>query len=367
LSELRSVVRIIEGRPVLPRNKMNSNDVINNIERLNLYGTWQWIDGSAIAIKVHKNGNLHVKIHPIVVAKMNDVLAMRYPKALPAASRCVKRATAKKAPVIIKADDMLPWEVVEALGYIRRKSAKMMSLSREEGAVFESLPSFAYIALYSVKEKEVLAVNEIMEWIGAAPVLNQDGAIVGWRSDVDIIPIIDLIAIKGGLPNVQSYQFYPSKGDIGEEAADLLHSSLDDDGNFEYCEPHGGHGDLAKHLPLVRTKVVELSPVNALLLKTNGYDVHEGDFLDYAAKTSRRFDGILMNPPFNDGQAYSHTNAALGLLKEKGVLVAIIPSSAIEKLERAHSDKYAISRSGPKINAFEGVNVVVEVVKFTEK
>ena len=52
------------------------------------------------------------------------------------------------------------------------------------------------------------------------------------------------------------------------------------------------------------------------------WDVHEGDFLAY--RTDQRFDRVLMNPPFEEGQDRRHVQHAYELLKPGGRLVAVM-------------------------------------------
>lgn len=91
------------------------------------------------------------------------------------------------------------------------------------------------------------------------------------------------------------------------------------------------------------------------------------DFLKYAKTTKARFNGVLMNPPFKDMQAYTHTAMAMSLLKDNGVLVSIIPASARCQLIKDYGKHYTITHSKPYCNQFEDANVTVEVVTVIKK
>jgi hypothetical protein len=364
LTELRSIVNIVEGRAPIPRSVMNSNMLLKRIEWEGLYGEWQWIEGNAMALKYHKSETMHLKVNPVTAAKMNDILAMRYPTALPSSSRDIKRARRKNAPVTRKTDDVLSFNVVTGLDEIRSKPVPRFE--REEQYSFDVAPPFVYISLgWESDKREEKARNDVMTWLGASEIRDDNGFLLGWRSEYNLKPALSEVIIRSSLPNVQSYQFYPSKGQVGERAAQWLISSLDDDGTFEYIEPHAGHGHLARHLPKERTTAVELSTINAAVLRGAGFDVHCRDFLKYAETCTQRFDGVLMNPPFTDGQAIEHTVTAAMLLKPKGVLVAILPMGSGELLKAKLEGNYDCERSAPIENAFEGVNVTVELVKIS--
>ena len=66
-----------------------------------------------------------------------------------------------------------------------------------------------------------------------------------------------------------------------------------------------------------------------------------------------------MNPPFSDGRAVEHFNAAAGLLKVGGILVAILPASLKGKLA---IDGAEIQYSRVIENAFHGVGTNVSVI-----
>ena len=357
LNELRAVISIIEGKEPIPREKMGNNQLIKDIEMTRQYGAWQWVDGNALAIRYYKKGTLHVAINAVAAAKMNDVLAMRYANAIPGPARNVKRASTKsRSAPLLKREDCLTYQQTEALDQIvRAHHIDILRALRQLG-----VQDGGYLFNTSNDLRDTF-VNDVMSWLGAEAIY-QDGKLLCWRSDYDIWCVLAEIRLRGALPNIKSHQFYPSKGNIGERAAEVFWSHVEDAGDKRYCEPHGGHGDLAAYLPQERTTVVELSPVNAALLKAKGFDVHCGDFLPFAERHYGQYDGILMNPPFEDGQAYLHTDEAIRCLVPGGVLVAIIPGSARAKIEDKWRELATVTHSETIIGAFEGVNVAVEIV-----
>lgn len=99
-------------------------------------------------------------------------------------------------------------------------------------------------------------------------------------------------------------------------------------------EPSAGHGSIAKAMRDVGARVycVEIDGEAVSLLRADGLDVHQGDFLDY--KVEETWDRIVMNPPFAKGQAVRHVTHALSILDARGVLVAVLPAGVRTNTQR---------------------------------
>ena len=95
-------------------------------------------------------------------------------------------------------------------------------------------------------------------------------------------------------------------------------------------EPSAGVGNIADCFPHKSNALcVEISSLHCKILSEKGFTYQEEDFLTFAKKieNSNKFDRVVMNPPFSDGRALSHLQAAYDCLKEGGRLVAILPAS----------------------------------------
>lgn len=100
----------------------------------------------------------------------------------------------------------------------------------------------------------------------------------------------------------------------------------------ELLEPQGGTGNLVfaaistnwdQHTITVIEQNYDLvSFMRERFCDTNLQVLHSC-FIDYAASTQKRFDGIICNPPFKT--AKRHIQHALSVLKEGGVIVALVP------------------------------------------
>lgn len=129
--------------------------------------------------------------------------------------------------------------------------------------------------------------------------------------------------------------FYPTPPDLATEMAqqinlDFVHTVL---------EPSAGKGDLVDAL-VNRDKIhnyqrctldvdcIELNPDLRLILKGKGYRVVHDDFMTF--DTFKRYDAIIMNPPFRDGER--HLMKALDLLKDGGQIVCLLNAETLRNL-----------------------------------
>jgi len=72
------------------------------------------------------------------------------------------------------------------------------------------------------------------------------------------------------------------------------------------------------------------------ILKAKGYETESRDFIEWL--TERRFDRVLMNPPFENLQDIDHIQKAHGLLADGGRLVSVVSSGPFFR-----SDKKSLS------------------------
>jgi predicted RNA methylase len=174
------------------------------------------------------------------------------------------------------------------------------------------------------------------------------------RFDFDASEVLNEVILSGCIPDRRSHQFYPTPPAVAAvvlEAAQI--------GERDRClEPSAGQGALAALMPRDRTLCIEISALHCAVLTSKGCRVEQRDFLEWAQGTSERFDRICMNPPFADGRARSHVEAAAGLLKPGGRLVAVLPASMKDKL-RIEDLKHTWSDAMTGEFDHTGVSVVV--------
>lgn len=354
VDDLRVVMAIVLGRAPVKTSRAMSYDIINNLRRNNTFGEWVTLDGGALRVKLFKVGTLHAELHPDAIYKLNDVLSMLYPHAIP---ECFRRAP-KKASVDFPQpiSNTLPIEVLADLNELKRINVRCDIDLRREYEGYEIIYSFARVDLRNEAETE-----SVLYALGGQKI-----NITCWTFDYDITEhVIPTLLRTGVMPNKQSFQYYPSKGDVGAMAANTLRSHIDD--TCTILEPSIGQAHLADHFgDTARFVGVELSPVNLAVTKTKGYKCELGDFLSWANTCDRLFSAILMNPPFKDRQALAHTIRAAQLLDKDGVLVAIVPagaqSEAISETISNNFKGYRISKTDTQHNAFDDASVSVDII-----
>lgn len=133
--------------------------------------------------------------------------------------------------------------------------------------------------------------------------------------------------ISGLEDKVRGYKisgFFPTPRPVARKLvayADLTHRQ-------DILEPSAGNGLLADvmveettHLESEDIDVCEVNSDLRQILELKGYNLVGRDFLDYKAK---KYDRIVMNPPFEKDQDINHVYHAYDLLKDGGVLVSVM-------------------------------------------
>lgn len=115
--------------------------------------------------------------------------------------------------------------------------------------------------------------------------------------------------------------FFPTPRVVVELLVDMAEICT----NQEVLEPSAGSGSIAdvilEEIPSAHLTLIELSSTLNDLLEEKGYQPLRRDFLEFQG---RKFDRILMNPPFEHCQDIKHVRHAFDLLKPGGRLVAIV-------------------------------------------
>jgi len=311
INDLRCVVAKFMGRD---EPKYQSSSAVVEALKGN-WGEWFSIDGGALRIRLYKKGTAHLEVHPDMAWRLNCVLARLHPTAIPAEFRRRPRRAPKEFAVI---ERPLPFKVLEILGDLEPASRRV---SKEWPERYEKVPN-ALRLRYSERNQVALAEAEtIIEAIGGVKTPQ------GWyQFDYPAGEVITRIVVSGCIPDTVSHQFYPTSRKLAEIAAELA----DIDELHTVLEPEAGQGDLAELLPKERTTCVEISALRCDILRARGFKTVQADFLAWAQEQlakGARFDRVVMNPPFADGRAVTHVEAASDLVAAGGRLVAILPAS----------------------------------------
>lgn len=319
-------------------------------------GKWHTLDGNSIRIKAFKKGTLHLEIHPDIALELNIILSYMYPTAIPSKNRDRKTMPVNKNKDFQLNMDVLPFHVLSTLNKLECPPLKRKESGRfREYRGWTDNENSVYFP-YHVDRNNIKPVEDILYFLGG--VRHNFNQAVWYEFDYNIHEIIKGIVNIGCLPDIKTHQYYPTPPSLAEEA--VAWADIDED-NHSCLEPSAGQGGLAQFMNAENTTCIEISKLNSDILKEKGYKaVHQQDFISWADKSYERFDRIVMNPPFSDGRAELHTKMAFSLLKEEGVLVAILPASFKNK-EIIKGKKHDYSRVYS--NLFCGTSVSVIMVR----
>lgn len=315
LHDLRVVIAKFMGRDE-PRHDATS--AVFRIAKGRI-GQWMNLDGGAIRLKVYKVGTAHLEIHPDMAYRLNQILAHLHPAAIPSQFRTKPKRKPKEFALMTRP---LSFAVVSILSRMRPYRQRVPDSFPERT---HELP---HTQCFEVSDRDYAACKEagaVLEAIG--------GTISGmgkynsyYQFAFDPRIVIEEIVTSGCIPDASSHQFYPTPRTIAEMCVDLAQIGP----THTVLEPSAGQGDLASVLPVAQTTCIEISPLHCAVLKARGFNVVEADFLswaDQAKLAGRRFDRVIANPPFSEGRAVSHMEAAAELLAPGGRLVAVLPAS----------------------------------------
>lgn len=123
--------------------------------------------------------------------------------------------------------------------------------------------------------------------------------------------------------NSQIPGFFPTPSTLGSYVVSLVNIQ----NNEKVLEPSAGLGHLAdeikKAAPNCELTCIEYNSALSESLELKGYNSINEDFLQHTSK----YDVIVMNPPFENGQDVEHVEHAFKLLNEGGRLVAIMANN----------------------------------------
>ena len=321
VDDLRKVIAKFMGRDA---TGLNTTNKILKIAR-GRSGEWVAIDGGALRVKAFLKGTIHLEIHPDMAWRLNDILAFLHPAAIPAEHRQKPRTKVKSFDLH---SNLLPFSVLSVLGDLETERTEPLKRNRweEPSPPVTTNPFNRRIKGDSDEDKAARAEAEKV-LLSLGGVKMNISAFTWFEFDYDPTTALEDIQLTGALPEQKTHQFYPTTGKL---AAQLLDEADIREG--ETClEPSAGMGGLADLMPKAQTTCVEVSPLHCRVLEAKGHNVIETDFLAWAQTTPQRFDVVVMNPPFSEGRAVAHLNAAAALVKAGGRLAAILPAGSDRK------------------------------------
>lgn len=124
----------------------------------------------------------------------------------------------------------------------------------------------------------------------------------------------------------ESTQFYPTPSKVAKRVVELADIKT----GCSVLEPSAGTGNLLDQIN-VPCDIVAVEPLmeNSDVLRRKGYNHCLSTFEDFYKHTTLHLDRIIMNPPFSEQRDVKHVLMAYRLLKEGGILVAIVSENAL--------------------------------------
>ncbi len=150
-----------------------------------------------------------------------------------------------------------------------------------------------YLPGQQLDRKTYLEVNKVLECLGG----KWNRKLKAHIFEIDISNAIDDVLLAGEvIDKKKEFQFFETPQNIVSQLIELAEVRI----GHTCLEPSAGRGNIAESLSelagIGKITCVELNPENAKTLISKGFQVYEGDFLQYP--TENKFDRIVMNPPF---------------------------------------------------------------------
>lgn len=140
----------------------------------------------------------------------------------------------------------------------------------------------------------------------------------------DAADIIEQILLTGAIDLPQDFGVFFSPAPVADRVITLARLRP----GLECLEPNAGKGALASRALLAGCSVdcIELLERHVNILCSTPYrEVVHADFL--TVEPTRRYDRVIMNPPFGKQADITHARHALRFLKPDGLLVAVMAAS----------------------------------------
>lgn len=316
INDLRCVIARLMGRD---QPKWYSSSKIVEMARTERRGEWVTIDGGALRLRAYKCGTAHIEVDEDLAWRLNAILATLHPSAIP--SEFLEKPK-KKAKTFRLIGRPLPFSVLDVLAEMRPAQRFWKEGYRDRSA---PIPNTLRLPYGDLEKTIVAEVEKVCEALGGVKVI-AGSSYEYFEFDYSPYRVIGEVLASGCLPDQKSHQFYPTPESLARRAVEAAQIGPHD----TVLEPSAGQGHIAGLLPPDRTTCVEISGLHCKILRAKGLKTAERDFIEWAAEqhaAGTRYDRIVANPPFSDGRARMHLEAASGLLMPGGRLVAILPAS----------------------------------------
>lgn len=166
-----------------------------------------------------------------------------------------------------------------------------------------------------------LGINNTHDWKSAiaqrADVVVRTVANLKQNGEEEKIRELEMQVLDAGIPG-----FFPTPPELIERLLELADIKADD----RVLEPSAGKGDILdairKNNPDQPLHAIEIYSTLREILMLKGYTLVAHDFLSY--EPEKRYDKVIMNPPFENGLDIDHVMHAYPMIRSTGRLVAIM-------------------------------------------
>lgn len=181
-----------------------------------------------------------------------------------------------------------------------------------------------------LERKTYLGVNKVLEAIGGK--WNRKTQTHVFDGEVEDRLERVLLTGRVDIPKSENFGYFPTPKHIVEEILEYAEIDV----GMSILEPSAGQGHILDEIKTeCELTVIETLPMNVEVLQKKGYQVINQDFLTYSG---RKFDRIVMNPPFAKLADVKHILHAWELLKDGGILVSIGSSGIIFRQEKLYKE-----------------------------
>lgn len=113
--------------------------------------------------------------------------------------------------------------------------------------------------------------------------------------------------------------FFPTPESTAQRMVDMAEMEV----GMSVLEPSAGNGNIAEKIKQsgINPDVVEISSELSKILEAKGFNVVADDFMQF---NDKKYDRIIMNPPFSNGMDGEHLQHAFELLNPGGKIIAIV-------------------------------------------
>lgn len=198
---------------------------------------------------------------------------------------------------------------------------KSIALTDRQIALLKNFQVEENRAIYASKERidDWAAIKVVFTTLGGKWRTGRPGYFL-FDDDVDIEGLIDQVLATKTVQKPDTFDFFPTPAELVARIIDLAEIEPD----MLVLEPSAGTGNIAIQLRDrgARVECIEMNEKHCRQLRSLGLTYWCSDFTKTLA--SRRFDRVVMNPPFSKKQDVQHVQHAIGHLKPSERLVAIM-------------------------------------------